>query len=73
MIADELIAQEIKKLGLEPIIQKHHLVPKFETWVSIKGVPRLEIDYTAYADCGVNYPRPKGRELVRRPLLPQGD
>jgi hypothetical protein len=55
MIADELIAQEIKKLGLEPIIQKHHLVPKFETWVSIKGVPRLEIDYTAYADCGVKF------------------
>ena len=57
MIPEEIIAKEIKKFdGLDKIIKKHRLVPRFETWVSIKGTTQyVEIEYTPYADCGVKF------------------
>ena len=57
MIADEIITKAIKQFnGLDKIIKKHRLVPRFETWVSIKGATQyVEIEYTPYADCGVKF------------------
>lgn len=55
MIDEELIKHEISTLGLQPIIDKYHLTPIFDTWVSIKGNTLGEIKYSAYSDCGVRF------------------
>lgn len=53
MIDEEIIKHEISTLSLQSIIDKYHLTPIFDTWVSIKGNTLGEIKYSAYADCGI--------------------